>query len=294
MTTGFLRFILRRLFRVRVEGDVSQLHAGRVLIVANHDSVLDGALLGLFLPGNVTVAEAGDGLRHWLVRLLLRVVPHVIVNPQHPLALKRLIRLVERGRPVLVFPQGPATPTGGLTKVYDSAAVIAARCNAWIVPVRITGTLCSRYAAVGGLFPKRRFPQVTITVLPGRRVPAQLQVPGKTRRRRLADELLRIMQHMMFASRRPATLFEALLDAARLHGRATLILEDTQRDHSYGDLIKASLALGRLGARLAGEGEIVGVLMPNLATTVALLFGLGAMRRTPALLNYTAGPDALR
>jgi acyl-[acyl-carrier-protein]-phospholipid O-acyltransferase/long-chain-fatty-acid--[acyl-carrier-protein] ligase len=49
-----------------------------------------------------------------------------------------------------------------------------------------------------------------------------------------------------------------------------------------------------LGARLAGEGEIVGVLMPNLATTVALLFGLGAMRRTPALLNYTSGPDALR
>jgi acyl-[acyl-carrier-protein]-phospholipid O-acyltransferase/long-chain-fatty-acid--[acyl-carrier-protein] ligase len=34
--------------------------------------------------------------------------------------------------------------------------------------------------------------------------------------------------------------------------------------------------------------------MPNVAATVALLFGLGAMRRTPALLNYTAGPDALR
>jgi len=282
------------LFRIRVEGDVSQLQAGRVLIVANHDSVLDGALLGLLLPGNVTVAEAGDGLRHWLVRLLMRVVPHVILNPQRPLALKRLIRLVERGRPVLLFPQGPATPTGGLTKIYDSAAVIAARCNARIVPVRIMGTLYSRYAAVGGMFPRRLFPQVTIRILPGRRLPAQLQASGKTRRRRLADELLKIMQHMMFASQRPATLFEALIDAAELHGRGTPILEDTQRHHSYRDLIKASLALGRLGARLAGEGEIVGVLMPNLATTVALLFGLSAMRRTPALLNYTAGPDALR
>src|SRR3972149_4799660 len=184
--TRFLRFILRGLFRVRVEGDVSQLHAERVLIVANHDSVLDGALLGLFLPGNVTVAEAGDGLRHGLVRLLMRVVPHVILNPQRPLALKRLIRLVERGRPVLVFPQGPATPTGGLTKIYDSAVVIAARCNARIVPVRIMWTLYSRYAAVGGLFPKLRFPQVTIRILPGRRLPAQLQASGKTRRPPLA------------------------------------------------------------------------------------------------------------
>jgi len=289
-----LRFIFRRLFGVHVVGDLSQLQSGRVLIVANHDSVLDGVLLGLFLPGGVTVADSGDGLRHWLVRMLMRVVPHVVLNPQRPLALKRLIRRVERGRPVLLFPQGPATPTGGLTKIYDSAAVIAARCNAWIVPVRITGTLYSRYAAVGGLFPKRLFPRVTITVLPGRRLPAQLQLPGKARRRRLAEELLKIMQHMMFASQPPSTLFEALLDAAALHGHGTLILEDTQRHHSYRDLIKASLALGRLGARLAQEGEIVGVMMPNLATTVALLFGLGAMRRTPALLNYTAGPDALR
>ncbi|MGH8649476.1 MAG: 1-acyl-sn-glycerol-3-phosphate acyltransferase, partial [Burkholderiales bacterium] len=179
MTSGFLRFVFRRLLGVRVVGDPAQLLAGRVLIVANHDSVLDGALLGLFLPAGVTVADSGEGLRHWLVRLVMRVVPHVVLNPQRPLALKRLIRLVERGRPVVVFPQGPATPTGSLTKVYDSAAVIAARCNAWIVPVRITGTLYSRYAAVGGLFPKRLFPQVTITVMPGRRLPAQLLTPGK-------------------------------------------------------------------------------------------------------------------
>lgn len=294
MTSGLLRFAFRALFGVRVEGDLAQLLPGRVLFVANHDSVLDGILLALFLPGGVTVADSGEGLRHWLVRRLMRVVPHVVLNPQRPLALKRLIRLVVRGRPVVVFPQGPATSTGSLTKVYDSAAVIAARCNALIVPVRITGTLYSRYAAVGGRFPKRLFPRVTITIMPGRRLPAQLLLPGKARRRRLADELLRIMQHMMFASRPPATLFQALLDAAALHGQGTLILEDTQRHHSYRDLIKASLALGRLGARLAGEGEIVGVMMPNLATTVALLLGLGAMRRTPALLNYTAGPDALR
>jgi len=290
----FFRFILGGLYRVRVEGDASQLQGGRVLIVANHDSVLDGLLLGLFLPVPVTVAIAGDGLRKPLLRLLMRGVPHVILDPMRPLALKRLNSLVRRGRAVVVFPQGPATLTGSLTKIYDSAAVIAARCDARIVPVRITGTLYSHFSAVGGLFPKRLFPAVTIRILQGQSLPAPSQLPGKKRRRLLADSLLQIMQHMMFASRRPATLFEALLDVAALHGRSTRILEDTQRHHTYGDLIKASLALGRLGTKLAGEGEIVGVLMPNLAATVALLLGLSAMRRTPALLNYTSGPDALR
>jgi len=47
-----------------VEGDLTQLQAGRVLIVANHDSALDSALLGLCLPGGVTSADSGEGLRH--------------------------------------------------------------------------------------------------------------------------------------------------------------------------------------------------------------------------------------
>jgi acyl-[acyl-carrier-protein]-phospholipid O-acyltransferase/long-chain-fatty-acid--[acyl-carrier-protein] ligase len=282
------------IFRVRVVGNADELRSGRALVVANHDSTLDGVLLGLFLPVPVTVAVAGDVLRSPVVRFLLRAVPHVFLDPLRPLALKRLVRLVERGRPVVVFPQGPATTTGSLTKIYDSAAVIAARCNARIVPVRITGTLYSRFAAVGGRFPRRLFPAVTIRILDAQALPAPSQLPGKKRRRVLADALLTILQHMMFASRPPATLFEALVAVAALHGRSTLILEDTQRHHSYGDLVKASLALGRLGSRLADEGEIVGVMLPNVAATIALLLGLGAMRRIPAMLNYTSGPDALR
>jgi acyl-[acyl-carrier-protein]-phospholipid O-acyltransferase/long-chain-fatty-acid--[acyl-carrier-protein] ligase len=119
-------------------------------------------------------------------------------------------------------------------------------------------------------------------------------LPGKARRRVLADALLRIMQNMMYASEPRRTLFEALLDAADLHGHSTRIMEDTQRQQTYRDIIKASLALGRLVGKLAGEREIVGVLMPNVATTVSLVFGAGLMRRVPAMLNYTAGPDAVR
>jgi len=294
MLRSILRFVIGTLFRVRIEGDAAQLGAARVLVVANHDSLLDGVLLGLFLPVGVTVAVSRGEAQHPLIRRLLRGVPHVVLEATHPLALKRLMRLIERGRPVAVFPQGQPTRTGGLTKIYDAAALIAARCNARIVPVHITGTLYSRFSVVGGNFPKRSFPRVTLKILPGTTLPALPLLKAKIRRRRLADALLRIMQDMMFAARPRCTLFEALLDAARLHGGGTRILEDTQREYSYHDLIKASLALGRLSSRLAGEGEIIGVLLPNLGVTVALLVGLTAMRRVPALLNYTAGPDATR
>lgn len=294
MLRSILRVLFRVLLRVRVEGDVAALRGGRKLIVANYDSLVDVVVLSLFLPVDVTVAVTPFELRRRWLRWLLHGVPHVVIDASHPLALKRLIRLVERGMPVAVFPQGRPTETGGLMKVHDSAALIAARCGAEVVPVNIAGTLYSRFSLVSGNYRKRWWPRVTLRILEPQHLPAPTGASHKARRRELADALLRIMQYMMFAAHPQRTLFEALLDAAATHGRSTRILEDTQREYSYGDMIKASLALGRLSARHAAEGEIVGVLLPNLGVTVALLFGLTAMRRVPALLNYSSGPDAIR
>src|SRR5262249_14433002 len=152
--------------RVRVTGGVAALASARTLVVANYDSLLDGVLIGLFLPGQITVAVTPAELRHPLVRLMLRAVRHVVVDASHPLALKTLMRQLERGQLVAVFPQGQATVTGSLMKVYDSAALIAARCSAQIVPVRVSGTLYSWFSAVSGNYPRRLFPRVTLTVLP--------------------------------------------------------------------------------------------------------------------------------
>ena len=49
---------------------------------------------------------------------------------------------------------------------------------------------------------------------------------------------------------RSRDLFGALLDAVTLYGRKTRIIEDVRRQpESYGQLLKATLALGRLLAR---------------------------------------------
>lgn len=47
-----LRVLFTLLFRVRVRGGWQALQQERVLVVANHESFLDGMLLGVFMPGN--------------------------------------------------------------------------------------------------------------------------------------------------------------------------------------------------------------------------------------------------
>lgn len=92
------------------------------------------------------------------------------------------------------------------------------------------------------------------------------------------------------------TLFSALLDAAGRCGRRTPGQWEDMKPgtYSYGELIKMTLALGRLAGKVAAPGEHVGVLMPNMAASVALLIGLSAFHRIPCLLNYTAGSDGMR
>jgi acyl-[acyl-carrier-protein]-phospholipid O-acyltransferase / long-chain-fatty-acid--[acyl-carrier-protein] ligase len=290
-----LRWLLGWLFRVRVEGDASALGQGPRLVVSNHDSLLDGVLLALFLPGSPVVAVQSRALSHPLMRFCGRVARFIVLDSARPLALKALVRMVRQGKTVAIFPQGRVTTTGGLMKIYDSAGLIAARSGARIVPVHIAGTLYTPFAAVRGAYPRRLRSQVVLTIEAPVELPARAAMQPRERRRRLADEMLRVMQRMMFDARPRQTLFEAFLGAVALHGRSTKIIEDArEQPESYGALLKTSLALARLTSRVTHDGETVGVLLPNISTTVALVLGLTAAGRSCAMLNYSSGAEAMR
>lgn len=91
------------------------------------------------------------------------------------------------------------------------------------------------------------------------------------------------------------TLFSALVRAMRRFGRRTPGQWEDMKPgtYGYGDLVKMTLALGRLVTRISAEDEHVGILMPNMAATVCLLIGVSANRRVPCMLNYTAGAEGM-
>lgn len=294
MVKLILRLLSRWLFRIEVRGQVNELSAERLLIIANHESFLDGLLLGLYLPlSPVFVVHTSIAKRRGF-RWILSWVDYLAVDPTNPMAMKRVVKLIESGRPVVIFPEGRITVTGSLMKVYDGPAFVAARTGATIVPVRVDGAARSYFSRVSGDIPQQWFPRITLTVMPETRIPMP-QAPSAKQRRKLAGDAMRkIMQNMLFASVPQRSLFDALVDAVRIHGRATKVAEDMRQvELSYGDILRTTLALGRMSCRLAGEGERIGVLLPNLATTVCLVFGMSAFKRIPAMLNYTAGAQGM-
>ena len=267
----------------------------RAVVVANHTSLLDGLLLAAFLPGRPTFAVDTYIARAWWVRPFLAPVAVMTVDPTNPYAARDMVHAVQGGARLVIFPEGRITRTGGLMKVYDGAGMVADKANALVVPVRIDGLQYSRFSRMAGKLRLRWFPPVRLTVLPPVRLAVDPRLQGRARRRALGLALGDVMVNTEVATRPiDRTLFTALLDAADAHGLATPVLEDIAfTPLSFRRLLVGVAALGRPLSNLSRPGEAVGLLLPNAAGTVVTFFALQAGARVPAMLNYSAGAEAM-
>jgi len=286
---------MRVLFRVTITGDPAVFTNPRTLIVANHESFLDGLLMGVFLPVEATFVVHTEVTKSAFMRWMLKLVPHLLVDSTSPLAIKQICRLVETGTPVVIFPEGRLTTTGSLMKVYDGAGFVAARTGATVIPVRIEGPGRSYFGRLAGIYPRKLLPKVSMAILSRRQIPMPKLPSAKQRRRRAGELMRRILLDMLVATRPQRTLFEAFLDAKETFGAHYRLVEDIRmQEESYGSMLRMTLALARLTNGLTVKDEIVGVIMPNAAATLGLIMALSATKRVPAMLNYTAGAEGLR
>jgi acyl-[acyl-carrier-protein]-phospholipid O-acyltransferase / long-chain-fatty-acid--[acyl-carrier-protein] ligase len=293
---AMIRLVLRVLYRVEVHGlehaRASQSHA---VIAANHASFLDALVLGAFLPGAPIFAIDTFIARKWWVRPFLSLVDALPVDPTNPLSLRAMIRAVEGGASCIIFPEGRITTTGSLMKVYEGPAVITERAKATLVPVRIEGVEQTPFARFRGVR-RRWFPRIRITIMPSRRLTVPAGVVGRRRRAALRRDLGDVMVQLVFdTARLEMTLFDALLEARRMHGSRHIAIDDMdQQPMGYGKLVTASFALGRALARRSARAERVGVLLPTSRAAVVTFFGLQAYDRVPAMLNFSTGPAAAK
>jgi acyl-[acyl-carrier-protein]-phospholipid O-acyltransferase / long-chain-fatty-acid--[acyl-carrier-protein] ligase len=293
LMNGLAAAVLRLLYRVELHGRDNIAAAGdKAVVVVNHVSFLDGALLAAFLPGRPMFAIDTHMARRWWVRPFLALVEAFPMDPTSPLATRALIREVEKGKHCVIFPEGRITVTGALMKVYEGPGMIADKSDAQILPVRIDGAQFSRFSRLKGKFRLRFFPKITITVLPPRQFQIPAEARGRRRRQLAGDALYEVMSDMMFRihHQEPRTLFQALLEARAIHGGGKPAVEDIERKPlTYGRLVTAALVLGRKMAQRTRRGEIVGLMLPSAAGAAVSFFALQAFGRVPAMLNFTAG-----
>ena len=286
------RAVLGALYRVEVKGMEHYAKAGdRVLIVANHTSFLDAALIATYMPEKITFAINTHIARLRWLKPLLGLVDTFAIDPLNPLATKAFIELLKTNRKCMIFPEGRITVTGSLMKIYEGPGMIADKSGALLLPVRIEGAQYTPFSRLKGKVRIRWFPKITLTILPPHNFSLDNDLKGRKRRQRASSELYDIMSDMIFeSSDYQQTLFHSLLTAKAIHGRGHVVAEDTERKPvTYQEVITRCFVLRRLLKPILAEESTVGVILPTSLATMVTFFALHASGKVPAMLNFTAG-----
>lgn len=300
MIASVLRFICKILFRVNVHGLENVPKENRLLIIANHESFIDGLLLGLFLPKKATFVIHTSVLKNRFFKLFLSLTPHLAVDPTSPYAMKKVVKRLNAGENVVIFPEGRVTLTGALMKVYGGPGFVAVKTGVRILPVHVEGAAQSYFGRLSDKHPRKFLPSVTLTIFPPTSITIQAPADGthlstKERRKIAGEHMREMMQKMQFLTQKYHTIFEAFLDTINQFGGHTQFIEDMNAtEETYQALLKKSLALGRIVSKVSQPQEAVAVLMPNITNSVALILGMTAFNRIPALLNYTSGTAGMQ
>ncbi len=292
-----VRATLKILFRVEIKGTYQ---GGRenghnsTLIIANHASFLDGVLLALFLPDTPMFVVNTEIAKNWFFSFFLRYVDYLAVDPTHPMAMKKVVELLGKGRSVVIFPEGRITNTGSLMKIYAGAAFAATKAKATIIPVHISGGRLTYFSRVRHIYTPRLFPKLRLTILPPTHLVVDETLPMRERHVHTKENMHQIMMNMAVSGHESLTIYQQLLHSRQMFGGKSLAYEDGLTDNlSFHDLVKKSTALSVILDKQALP-QRVGVMLPNSNPTMLVFYALQRMGRVPAMLNYTAGVRAIR
>ena len=290
----FISILYRCIFRMEVKGIENLEQAGEAPILAlNHVSYLDAAAALTLSDKAPTFAIDYHIAQVWWVRPFLKLANALPINPAKPMATRSLIKVVESGEPMVIFPEGRLTVTGSLMKIYDGAAMVADKTGAKIVPIRIDGLERTPFSYLSpSQIRKSLFPKLTITILEPQTLSVDPELKGRKRRAAAGVKLYEIMSELMFTTsiHEDATIVERVVDAAHERGMKSVALEDPVAGRlSYSKLLMGTAVLARKFSKLLAHESHVGVMLPNANGAVVTTLALMSAGKVPAMINFTAG-----
>jgi 1-acyl-sn-glycerol-3-phosphate acyltransferase len=135
----FFGALVRAVYRLEVAGADRLPATGPAVVAPNHESVLDGIVLGAAIPRELRFVAKAELWRSRLLAWALDGLGAIPIERSHGdyLAAVRVLQALEAGQAVVIFPQGAVR---GDRVWKQGAAHAALMTGAPLVPVRLVGT----------------------------------------------------------------------------------------------------------------------------------------------------------
>ena len=290
-----LFFVTRTIYRVEVVGRDNFPEKGGALLVCNHMSFADGALLiaatdrpirflvyqGIYdLPAVKPLAK------------IARAIP--ISSEQHPREMIRSLQTasdaLRNGEIVCIFAEGQITRTGQLLPFRRGLERIMKGVEAPIIPVNLDGVWGSIFSFERGRFlwkMPQRIPY-GVTVSFGKPMPSTATAIEV---RAAVQEL-----HATAFERRKRymhTLDRSFVRTARRNRRHFMMADGKTPRVTFGSALTKTLYVARRLRPQIGERPMVGLLLPPSVGGALANYALTLLGRVPVNLNYTSSNEVV-
>ncbi len=288
---AFFRVLLRVLFRFRAYNLDVLKTPGPVLLVPDHLSWLDWLFLWVCLDEDwkfVTSSVAAQ--MSWLHRKLMINRYTLPVDTNSPYAVKRMAEFLKGGGRLVLFAEGRLSRTGTLMKLFDGTGFLIFKTKAKVITAYLRGAGCLPYSPNPGW--KKCFPTVTAHFSDALEAPDLGDVRAGRARSLLTNWLRDRMVRQQFETEMglgPQNVLSAVADIARKHPGHVILEDATPQKLTYRKLMVGADVLADAMRAAVSGGERVGVLLPNVNATPAVILALWSLGKVPAVLNFSSG-----
>lgn len=292
---SFIRYIVSFLvsqkYKLRVAGMNNIPSTGGVLLLGNHTSFVDWAILQIACPRHIRFVMARQYYSKWYLRHFLQlfgVIP--ISSAASKEALETIQKYLNAGEVVALFPEGRISKNGHMATFQKGFEVVARHTDARIVPFYIRGLWGSMYSFASKKYRKTSAMGRTRNVAVSFGEP----LPNTTTAAELKQHVVRlsIQSWHAYAETLEPVHIHWLRTAKRVKG-ATSVINYDNSELSSTKLIAATLAFAhKLRATTAGQQNI-GLLLPPSSGCVIANLAVLMNGKTVVNLNYTASAESL-
>ena len=293
----FLFLVTHTMYRVKIHGHENIPEKGGALIVANHVSFVDGALMMGAVSRLMRFIVYADFTRMPLLKPfseMMRVIPIKVSEGPRSLvnSLKTAKEALQAGDIVGIFAEGQITRTGQLQPFQRGLMKIVEGTNCPVIPAYIHGLWGSFFSFRGGKvfgnMPKRCTYPVSIHFGP------PLENPDDVHSVRQAVQQLGAKAVEMDKNREliPARQF---IRRCKSNRKAPKVADSFGMDLNAGKTLIAALAMRRYMVRevLQPDEKMIGLLIPPSVGGFLANMAVALAGRTTVNLNYTLSDEVL-
>ena len=292
---SLVRFFVARIiatrYRLQVIGLNNMPAQGGVLMLGNHISWIDWAMVQMASPRPVRFVMERVIYERWYLRWLLDffgVVPISRTQSRH--ALEGVTQLINAGEVVCLFPEGTLSKNAQLGEFKKGFELAAKDAHGVILPFYLRGLWGSRFSNASDKLKESRRDGRTRSVIVA--FGATLPIHSSAQRVKQAVFELSVSSWQEHVQTLP-TLPSAWLSTARRAPGMPVLFDSTGTALTNRRLIAAVLLFAGAFRHRVPEQNL-GILLPASSAGVIANLAAWLAGKTVVNLNYTASPEAMR